>query len=368
MIDSHTHLFLCDGPEAEVVAAASEAGVSRMLTVGMDAETNPAAIAAAERYEGVFAAVGRHPNQATGFDDGAQAEIARLGAHEKVRAIGETGLDYYRDSAAPGRSAPRLRGPDRDRPRARAADRDPRPRPRGRQRGDRRDLRHARRQGGRPHGDPPLLLGAAGGSPTRPSAAGTAPSPATSPTPGPRRCAWPRRRCPRTGSWSRPTRPTWPRRRCAASRNEPANVVATARRRRRGARRLLRGAGAHGRGQRPRPLRLVAALGPARPELPRRPQPARRDRPRRRPRRRTTWCWRSGPGRGADRAPRRGGAPASSTRSRSTAAWSRRWRRSGRPPQRQPALGRRDEASTWPGSSRRRRRWSPTCPTRWRRR
>jgi TatD DNase family protein len=101
MIDSHTHLFLCDGPEAEVVAAATGAGVTRMLTVGMDAETNAAAIAATERHEGVYAAVGRHPNEATGFDAGAAVEIARLGAHEKVRAIGETGLDYYRDSADP---------------------------------------------------------------------------------------------------------------------------------------------------------------------------------------------------------------------------------------------------------------------------
>jgi TatD DNase family protein len=101
MIDSHTHLVFCDGPEAEVVAAAREAGVERMLTVGMDAETNPAAIAAAERHAEVFAAVGRHPNEATGFDDSTVAEIARLGAHEKVRAIGETGLDYYRDGAAP---------------------------------------------------------------------------------------------------------------------------------------------------------------------------------------------------------------------------------------------------------------------------
>jgi TatD DNase family protein len=99
MIDSHTHLVLCDGAEAEVVAAAAAAGVDRMLTVGMDAETNPAAIAAAERYEEVFAAVGRHPNEAAGFDDETAAEIARLGAHEKVRAIGETGLDYYRDGA-----------------------------------------------------------------------------------------------------------------------------------------------------------------------------------------------------------------------------------------------------------------------------
>jgi TatD DNase family protein len=101
MIDSHTHLFLCDGSEAEVVAAAREAGVERMLTVGMDVETNPVAVAAAERFEGVFAAVGRHPNEATGFDEAAVAEIARLGTGEGVRAIGETGLDFYRDSAAP---------------------------------------------------------------------------------------------------------------------------------------------------------------------------------------------------------------------------------------------------------------------------
>jgi TatD DNase family protein len=101
MIDSHTHLVLCDGAEADVVTAAAEEGVGRMLTVGMDAETNAAAIAAAERHAGVFAAVGRHPNEATGFDDATAAEIARLGAHEKVRAIGETGLDYYRDTAAP---------------------------------------------------------------------------------------------------------------------------------------------------------------------------------------------------------------------------------------------------------------------------
>lgn len=99
MIDSHTHLFLCEGTEDEVVAAARAAGVGRMLTVGMDPQTNPVAIAAAERHEEVFAAVGRHPNEAAGFDDGTAAEIAELGAHEQVRAIGETGLDYFRDGA-----------------------------------------------------------------------------------------------------------------------------------------------------------------------------------------------------------------------------------------------------------------------------
>jgi len=101
MIDSHTHLFLCDGGEDELVAAAATAGVSRMLTIGMDRETNAAAVGSAERHEAVFAAVGRHPNEASGFDDAVAAEIAELGAHEKVRAIGETGLDFYRDYVTP---------------------------------------------------------------------------------------------------------------------------------------------------------------------------------------------------------------------------------------------------------------------------
>lgn len=101
MIDSHTHLMLCEGSEEELVAAALEAGVKRMLTIGMGPESNPVAVASAERYEAVFASVGRHPNDATGFDEAAAEEIRRLGAHEKVRAIGETGLDFYRDTAAP---------------------------------------------------------------------------------------------------------------------------------------------------------------------------------------------------------------------------------------------------------------------------
>jgi TatD DNase family protein len=101
MIDSHTHLFLCEEPEDELISAAAAAGVERMLNVGLGEETNATVVACAERNEAVFASVGRHPNDATGFDDAAAAEICRLAAHDKVRAIGETGLDYYRDSAAP---------------------------------------------------------------------------------------------------------------------------------------------------------------------------------------------------------------------------------------------------------------------------
>jgi TatD DNase family protein len=101
VIDSHTHLFLCERPEADLVAAASEAGVTRMLNVGLGSESNPTAIAGAERHEGVFATVGCHPTSAGEFDDALGEEIARLAGHEKVRAIGETGIDHYRETATP---------------------------------------------------------------------------------------------------------------------------------------------------------------------------------------------------------------------------------------------------------------------------
>ena len=98
MIDSHTHLDHTPGEDGEIVAAAIQAGVTRILTIGMDPESCRTAIAAAERFDGtVFATAGRHPNSATGFDDAAAADIAELATHPKVRAIGETGFDYFHD-------------------------------------------------------------------------------------------------------------------------------------------------------------------------------------------------------------------------------------------------------------------------------
>jgi TatD DNase family protein len=99
VIDSHTHLDHGPAPEDELVAAAREAGVNRILTIGMDAQGNRAALAAAERFDEVFAAVGRHPNLAEGFGDVDAADIAELAEDPLCRAIGETGLDYYRDRA-----------------------------------------------------------------------------------------------------------------------------------------------------------------------------------------------------------------------------------------------------------------------------
>ncbi len=99
MVDSHTHLDLCEPPNAELVAAAEQAGVTRILTVGTDGASCGAALAAAEAFPQVYAAIGRHPNYATGFDGADLAELRALAAHPRCLAIGETGLDYYRDYA-----------------------------------------------------------------------------------------------------------------------------------------------------------------------------------------------------------------------------------------------------------------------------
>ncbi|MHB1537048.1 MAG: TatD family hydrolase [Solirubrobacteraceae bacterium] len=101
MIDSHTHLHLCDGGEAQLLADAVQAGVRKLLTVGLDGASCRAALASAEAFPQVHAAIGRHPNEAKGFDDADLAELRALAAHRRCVAIGETGLDFYRDSAPP---------------------------------------------------------------------------------------------------------------------------------------------------------------------------------------------------------------------------------------------------------------------------
>jgi TatD DNase family protein len=99
VIDSHTHLAFCEPPDTELVERAFEAGVNRILTVGIDGASCREALAAAEAFPQVFAAIGRHPNSASGFDDADLAELEALAAHERCVAIGETGLDYYREGA-----------------------------------------------------------------------------------------------------------------------------------------------------------------------------------------------------------------------------------------------------------------------------
>ena len=150
--------------------------MQRILTVGMDAESCRARSAAAEAHDEVWAAVGRHPNNATGFDDAVTDELRALAAHPRCAAIGETGLDYYRD-----------RAPRADQQRAfdaqielardtgkplvihtRAADDD--------------TIATLARDAAGARGDPALLLDARPASTSASSAAGGSRSPATSPT------------------------------------------------------------------------------------------------------------------------------------------------------------------------------------------
>jgi TatD DNase family protein len=96
VIDSHTHLDVCEPPDEELIAAARAAGLTRILTVGTDPQSCRAALAAAERFDDVYAAIGCHPNVAQLLDEELLHELA---AHPRCVAVGETGLDYYRDRA-----------------------------------------------------------------------------------------------------------------------------------------------------------------------------------------------------------------------------------------------------------------------------
>ena len=94
MIDTHAHLELTADPD-RAVARAREAGVTRILTVGTGPHSWPAALELATRHDGVRAILGVHPHEAHRGVDG----LRELLGDERVVAVGETGLDFYRDRA-----------------------------------------------------------------------------------------------------------------------------------------------------------------------------------------------------------------------------------------------------------------------------
>jgi TatD DNase family protein len=98
VIDTHAHLEACAGSVHELVARAGEAGVDRILAVGSTIDTCRGALAAAEAEEGVFAILGIHPHEAEREGDRLD-ELRPLLAHPRAVAVGETGLDFYRDYA-----------------------------------------------------------------------------------------------------------------------------------------------------------------------------------------------------------------------------------------------------------------------------
>ncbi len=97
-VDSHCHLDLLAVPVGEALDAARAAGVPRVVTVGIDLETSQWCAKTAAEHGGVVAAVAIHPNEAPETSD-LEAHldaIAGLATLPHVRAVGETGLDYYR--------------------------------------------------------------------------------------------------------------------------------------------------------------------------------------------------------------------------------------------------------------------------------
>jgi TatD DNase family protein len=99
VVDTHCHLDSCKPPDAELVERARAAGVTRLATVGTHRESIERALGAAREHEEVVAIVGRHPHYTEGFGDGDVTAIERAAGDPRARAIGETGLDYYRDHA-----------------------------------------------------------------------------------------------------------------------------------------------------------------------------------------------------------------------------------------------------------------------------
>ena len=97
MIDTHAHLDGCEAAPEELLARAREAGVERVIAVGSGIDSCRATLAIAERESGVFAALGIHPHQAGGPEADRLAELAALLSDERAVAVGETGLDFYRD-------------------------------------------------------------------------------------------------------------------------------------------------------------------------------------------------------------------------------------------------------------------------------
>lgn len=99
IIDTHCHIQfkpLVSNLEA-VIHRAHEAGVSKMIVVGCDIESTRSAIEIASKHDGIYAAVGLHPQDSKKLTDEMWKQFEELAQHEKVVAIGETGLDFFKE-------------------------------------------------------------------------------------------------------------------------------------------------------------------------------------------------------------------------------------------------------------------------------
>jgi TatD DNase family protein len=99
VIDTHAHLDALNENAAEALRRARAAGVGRVIAVGSGLASCRATLEIAEWEEGVFAALGLHPHHAGEIEDSDLDELEQLLAHPRALAVGEAGLDYYRDYA-----------------------------------------------------------------------------------------------------------------------------------------------------------------------------------------------------------------------------------------------------------------------------
>ena len=98
LIDTHCHLDFSqfDTDREKVIQRAIRNKVNRMITIGTDLNSSQKAIELAEKFAVIYAAIGIHPNDCLGLKEKHFDQLQALSAHDKVVAIGEIGLDYYR--------------------------------------------------------------------------------------------------------------------------------------------------------------------------------------------------------------------------------------------------------------------------------
>ena len=101
MIDTHAHLDACADRPSALLRRARDAGVDRVVTIGTGIDSSRTAVELAERHEEVFAVIGIDPHQAGGDDAGRIDELRELFTSDRAVGVGETGLDFFRDHAAP---------------------------------------------------------------------------------------------------------------------------------------------------------------------------------------------------------------------------------------------------------------------------
>ena len=99
LTDTHCHLDFTrfDLDRGKVIERAVERGLERILVPGIDLASSQAAIQIAEKYPQVYAAVGVHPNSGKTWESSTLSQLESIAQHPKVVAIGEIGVDYFRD-------------------------------------------------------------------------------------------------------------------------------------------------------------------------------------------------------------------------------------------------------------------------------